>query len=316
MLRRRRVLISLVHYEEPWDPTETVLTVHADEVLGHTYAILLAGPETWIDWGDGTQDDAVSTIPSSMGSGQALIHTYSNAGDYLVRIHGNYYRFRHTGASSYYPSNANRLVTVVHQIGSSLYDCDGLFSNCQHLTHLDDGCTLPRTLGVRAAGTLNWMFQNCVDLVSLGNSFKLPDAVYDAQESFVNCSKLAAVPFVFPEAFSTNNGKLTRCFQYCHKLTLPATFVLPYNSQYYESAFEQCYDIVNDVDKLIPSNWDSYSRSDVKFMSCFRACSGLIGNAPGARLWNASNITWNSTRYAFGGCTGLSNYSDIPDGWK
>ena len=44
----------------------------------------------------------------------------------------------------------------------------------------------------------------------------------------------------------------------------------------------------------------------------FENCTSLTGNA--IELWNNSNIEYHENCYK--GCTNLSNYDQIPEGWK
>ena len=62
----------------------------------------------------------------------------------------------------------------------------------------------------------------------------------------------------------------------------------------------------------IPENLFKNCTKVTSFSAAFYNCKGLIGAAP--ELWKRENVT--SSVECFDGCTGLSNYADIPAGWK
>ena len=64
--------------------------------------------------------------------------------------------------------------------------------------------------------------------------------------------------------------------------------------------------------KQIPADFFNNISNLWSVVSMFENCTSLTGNA--IELWNNSNIEYHENCYK--GCTNLSNYDQIPEGWK
>lgn len=69
-----------------------------------------------------------------------------------------------------------------------------------------------------------------------------------------------------------------------------------------------CTGLTGDIPADLFKNCLSITNCEATFYNC----SKLTGNA--IELWNRTNITSNDECYY--NCTGLTNYADIPSGWK
>jgi hypothetical protein len=78
----------------------------------------------------------------------------------------------------------------------------------------------------------------------------------------------------------------------------------------FRGSFQNCYALT-----AIPSGLFDNCISVTDFRQCFYVCRALTGLAP--ELWDSTR--WSSVQYndlCFNGCIGLTNYADIPSGWK
>ena len=100
--------------------------------------------------------------------------------------------------------------------------------------------------------------------------------------NFANSTNLTEIASPKKESFEEDYGYMRKCFQNCTSLKqIPADFF-------------------NNISNL----WS--------VASMFENCTSLTGNA--IELWNNSNIEYHENCYK--GCTNLSNYDQIPEGWK
>ena len=100
--------------------------------------------------------------------------------------------------------------------------------------------------------------------------------------NFANSTNLTEIASPKKESFEEDYGYMRKCFQNCTSLKqIPADFF-------------------NNISNL----WS--------VESMFENCTSLTGNA--IELWNNSNIEYHENCYK--GCTNLSNYDQIPEGWK
>ena len=76
---------------------------------------------------------------------------------------------------------------------------------------------------------------------------------------------------------------------------------------YILGGFQNCTSL-----KQIPADFFNNISNLRDVESMFENCTSLTGNA--IELWNNSNIEYHENCYK--GCTNLSNYDQIPEGWK
>ena len=128
---------------------------------------------------------------------------------------------------------------------------------------------------------------------------------------FRNCSKITAIPetLIIPNSV-TNCSEM---FRNCRSLTeIPSTLKIPNSVTNCSYMFDGCSSLTSDISNIWPSTWNYTRTIDISYM--FNSCSKIVGTIPADKLWN-SGKTFNS-RGCFIGCTSLSNYDEIPAGWK
>ncbi len=267
-----------------------------------TYAI--------IDWGDGEQETVFSDFPS---------HKYSTSGTYDVTVNGI---VEHIQSYVNYNSisGATLLVAVVQWGDLGLTDMEYGFTRCSNLKSLPCGpgpfsnvtsfygcfydCTrltdVPEEIfqNCTSVTTFAYCFYYCTALTS-APSFKGCDAVTSFEETFYYCTSLTTVP---EDMFSGCVAVtiLDWVFCKCYKLTsVPSFDDCTLATNFYE-AFYQCWSLEGES-PYTEINVDGetvkvhlYERSKYSdyfaFVKRFTSC--------------------------FSGCTGLTDYSSIPDLWK
>ena len=73
------------------------------------------------------------------------------------------------------------------------------------------------------------------------------------------------------------------------------------------NCFQNCTSL-----KQIPSDFFTNIPNIFNVESMFENCTSLTGNA--IELWKNNKVT--SYENCYKGCTNLSNYNEIPEGWK
>ena len=194
------------------------------------------------------------------------------------------------------------------------------FSGCSQLTSIPDNLFNNNT----AVSNFSYTFYNCSGLTSIPeNLFKYNTAVTSFSNTFQNCSGLTSIP---ANLFS-NNTKVTYfsyTFSNCSQLTGSIPENLFSNNTAvtnFTNTFYNCKRLTNIPEKLFSNNTKVTS-----FFGTFKSCSGLTGNTPvdsdGTPIYNRSGEGKDGyavvTNYVncFGNCTGLTDYSSIPSGWK
>ena len=155
------------------------------------------------------------------------------------------------------------------------------FQNCTGLVRVD--VPFPKTMN--AAEFLSTVFDGCTSLVSIPHGlFDNCTSARQFARCFANCGSLSSIPEGLFDNCTTATT-FNACFMDCTSLTaIPG------------GLFDSCTAVQN-------------------FALCFEHCSALTGPAP--ELWDTTkwpNVVSSSS--CFRGCTGLSNYTDIPSDWK
>ena len=102
-------------------------------------------------------------------------------------------------------------------------------------------------------------------------------------------------------------------FEDCASLTaIPSTFKIPDSVTKCSYMFYSCLNLTSDISNIWPSSWN-YTGT-INLSNMFESCSKVVGTVPADKLWN-SGKTFNSNG-CFTGCTSLTNYNEIPAGWK
>ena len=155
------------------------------------------------------------------------------------------------------------------------------------------------------------MFYGCMSLTAITETFTLGNSVTNCSNIFNGCSRLTTIP----ETFTLGNS-VTDCsymFRNCSSLTtIPSTLTIPDSVTNCSSMFRDCTSLISDISNIWPSAWNYTGRININDM--FNSCSKIVGTVPADKLWN-SGKTFNSSS-CFAGCTSLTNYAEIPAGWK
>lgn len=145
-------------------------------------------------------------------------------------------------------------------------------------------------------------------LTKISNTFILPQSLTSCYAMFRMCNSLKTIPssIVIPNS-------VTDCswmFYNSNLYSLPKNFKLHENIKNAQWMFRNNslldFDITNFFPKFLNDNIDLYG--------LFENCSNIKGVVPADKLWD-SGKTFNSTG-CFRNCTSLTNYDEIPAGWK
>ena len=269
-----------------------------------------------VDFGDGTKQTYTGNNKSTN-----VNHYYSESNIYTIKIIGNHSNFR-----------ASTNIIEIIQISNSITNCSNMFYNCRSLT------TIPETLIIPNSVTdCSYMFYGCSKITEIPETLTIPDSVTNCSSMFENCSSLTAIPETFTLGNSVTNcsqmfiycqslteipstliipNSVTDCssmFSECRSLiTIPSTFTIPNSVTNCPSMFNKCSSLTSDISNIWPSTWNSTGTINLNYM--FYNCSKIVGTVPADKLWN-SGKTFNSY-CCFTDCPSLSNYDEIPAGWK
>ena len=146
---------------------------------------------------------------------------------------------------------------------------------------------------------------NMIELIQFSNT------ITNCSQMFYSCKNLTTIP----ETLILGNS-VTNCssmFYYCSNLTaIPETLKIPNSVTDCSGMFINCSSLISNISNIWPSTWN-YTET-INLSSMFAGCSKVVGTVPADKLWN-SGKTFDSN-YCFNGCTSLTNYSEIPAGWK
>ena len=222
----------------------------------------------------------------------------------------------------------------------------GTFGGCYGLTSIPDNLFDNNT----NVTTFQSTFYNCTNLGSIpDNLFDTNILVTNFQQTFFNCNGLTSIP---TDLFINNTQVqyFDGIFYGCYGLTSIPTDLFRYNTsvQSFNYTFYNCYGLTSIPTGLFKYNLSAtsfqytfqycnnltfneftfydtgeestrFAGKDVNFYQCFdrNSFTGTQGTAPD--LWNCSFSSVNSG-LCFAGpgndSTSISNYVDIPAGWK
>ena len=199
--------------------------------------------------------------------------------------------FRSTFASC---SGVTSIPTNLFSNNTAVTDFSNTFYNCSGLTG-----SIPANLfsNNKAVTSFNYTFSLCSGLTSIPeNLFQYNTAVTDFSWTFDSCTGLTGS---IPENLFSNNTAVTS----------------------FDSTFRDCRGLTS-----IPANLFSNNTKVTDFFGTFRYCSGLTGTVPtdtdGTPIYNRSGegkegyAVVTDSRDCFQSCTGLTDYSSIPEDWK
>ena len=288
------------------------------KIQGDSLSVMKITPveDCVVDFGDGTKQTFTGNNRSTQ-----VNHSYSESNIYTIKIIGKHSNFI-----------ASRNITEFIQISNSVTSFDEMFYGCTNLTEIPSTFTIPNSV-TSCVGMFNGcnnltaipstftipnsvtncfgMFSGCTNLTTIPSTFTIPNSVTNCSNMFLRCSSLTTIQ----EGFTLGNS-VTNCsylFEGCSSLTaIPETLTIPDSVTRCDRMFFGCTNLTSNISNIWPSTWNSTETINVSYM--FLDCSKVVGTVPADKLWN-SGKTFISD-YCFNGCTSLTNYNDIPAGWK
>lgn len=236
-----------------------------------------------IRFGDGNSQEITTET--------TLNHTYSANDEYTIEIWGDHKTFQA-------PINT----IEVTMLSDTINTCASMFRDCSELTSFS--AKIPR----KCTDCSN-MFNNCLMLQYIV-SVAIPISVSSCKNMFSWCNSLQNLP---EDLTILNDGcDCSGMFHRCEILkTIPAKFKIPTRSSSYYAMFRECFYLTDDINKLLPDEFNYDGTIDLSFM--FSDSTGITGTAPADKLWNSGKIF--KTSGCFYNCASLSNYNSIPFDW-
>lgn len=151
-------------------------------------------------------------------------------------------------------------------------------------------------------------FSDCLDLISLPTDGSNLFGINSVEFVFSNCQSLKSIPSgLFDNCPNVTSFHDT--FSSCFSLESIPSGLFDNNTLVttYENTFQGCSSLTS-----IPSGLFDNITGVTTFQYAFSECTSLGGNAP--ELWN--RVPEPIGINCFNGDTGLTNYGDIPAGWK
>ena len=295
-----------------------------------------------VDFGDGTKQTYTGNNSST-----GVNHYYSESNIYTIKIIGNHSNFRASQNIIEIIQISNSITNCSHMfsgcsslteipstftIPNSVTDCTYMFSNCSGLTAISKTFTIPNSVT-----NCSYMFNYCRSLTTIQEGFTLGNSVTDCSAMFYYCTSLTAIPetLIIPNSVTNCSSMFADCsrlteipstltipnsvtdcswmFSRCSDLTIiPETLIIPDSVTDCSHIFYDCSNLTSDISNIWPDVWNYTGTIDLNMM--FESCSKVVGTVPADKLWN-SGKTFNSSG-CFRNCTSLTNYSEIPAGWK
>ena len=251
-----------------------------------------------VDYGDGSGKYSVTSATD-----EDRIHTYENAGTYVVTIEGriDFIFFRDYGYSTRTKLTKINQWGVINAKKISFWECSKLtgpipepsknsFKDLSDVSHMFYGC-----------GALNCeipekLFFNCPNITNFNSTFSncgftgtIPEKLFSKCPNVTSFGSTFRDSYSFtgsiPENLFANNTKVTN-FGYC---------------------FMNAPNFTGNISNLFKSN-----PNVTNFSHCFYYCNHLTGEAP--KLWDRDNVSVHDQCFRYS--TGFSNYLEIPDDWK
>lgn len=204
--------------------------------------------------------------------------------------------------------------------GTRATDVSGMFMGCTSLKEIPEGFLD----GATEITGMSTMFRDCRSLTSI------PDGLFDdmtkvvmANSTFSGCTSLTSIP---EGLFGGMSGvtQMNGIFRDCSSLKEIPEDLFSGNPELYDisEAFSGCTSL-----ESIPSGLFSNCRKLQYAISLFLNCSSVTGESPYdmvegekvhlyERAGREGYTAITSYTTCFGGCTGLSDYEDIPVDWK
>jgi hypothetical protein len=223
-----------------------------------------------IDWGDGQTSTHTTGNPT---------HTYAKAGQYQIKITGQYNGLRINNDTT----QKDKLIAVNAWGDVGFTSFASAFRGCSNLISLPSGSIT----GAESVTSFYVCFYGCTSLTAIPTDlFKYTVSVTIFQYCFGNCTSLTTIPTdLFKYTVSVTNFQ--QCFYGCKNLALPTSIF----------------------------NFQALQMKHPNMSYCFSVSS--ISDSPTGTvqpIWNYVTIT--AKNYCFQNCTALANYSQIPELWR
>jgi hypothetical protein len=313
--RQRRVIATSAAYE--WTTNDYVMTW----AIPSTDAVTVPGrsgytPDAQIYW---QSTDAPLSVTAY--NDDNLTHSYDAAGTYQIIITGDW-------PALYFNNAGNKaLIRSVESwgTGANWASLERAFFGCAGMTNGGPACP-----AMPSVTSLFYAWRGCTGLTVAPDVSALTN-VTELRAAWYGCSGLTAAPDV---SALTNVTSLFYAWSGCTGLTAAPDVSALTKVTTLRAAWYGCYGLTAAPDVSALTNVTT-----LRYTWC--GCTGLTnvpqlmatstalttttgafqGNAKMGgsvvELWN-TNLFPNVTAYAntFTGCTNLSNYADIPNGWK
>ena len=256
-----------------------------------------------VDYGDGTGELKVTSATD-----EDRVHTYENAGTYVVTINGKCNTFSFITV----PVSATK-ITKVNQFGAiNLNNIS--FSGCTSLKSITE--PVKNSFIKLNNGSFAKMFYKCTNLESIPEKlfFNIPNNVTDLSNTFSYCSNIKIIPekllIKFPNVTSLADTYGGGTFTGTSITTIPdKLFMHNPKIQRVHGTFSYCTKLVNIPENLFANNSDIvYFGCASGGHGCFKGCDNLKNIPP--KLF-ANNAKASNFTNVFQNC---SNIEEIPQG--
>ena len=223
-----------------------------------------------IDWGDGTSSTHTTGNPT---------HTYASAGQYQIKITGQYNGLRIDNNAT----QKDKLIAVNAWGNVGFTSFERAFYYCSNLVSLPTGSIT----GAENVKNFSYCFRDCKSLTAIPlDLFRYNVNVTNFSWCFRGCPSLEAIPLDLFK-YTINVTSFYRCFSNCRNLALPSSIF----------------------------NLSALQAKQPNMEYCFYVSSATYSHTGTVQpIWNYITIT---VRYScFTNCTALTNYSQIPELWR
>ena len=208
-----------------------------------------------IDWGDGTSSTHTTGNPT---------HTYASAGQYQIKISGQYNGLRINNNAI----EKDKLIAVNQWGNVGFTSFERAFYGCSNLVSLPKGSIT----GAEGVESFYYCFYDCTSLTTIPNGlFDFCVNVTTFSFCFSGCTSLTTIPTDLFK-YTANVTSFHSCFRGCTSLaTIPnSLFDFCVNVESFYACFYTCISLTT-----IPVDLFRYNVNVKTFGHCFRGCTSL-----------------------------------------
>ena len=282
--------------EPPPDPNAFITTWNMTSGL-FTLLTQTGTYNATIDWGDGQTSTHTTGNPT---------HTYVSAGQYQIKVTGQYNGLRIDNDAS----QKGKLIAVNAWGNVGFTSFYGAFWSCSNLVSLPSGSIT----GAENVTNFSYCFSGCTSLTTIPTDlFKYTVNVTTFRSCFSYCTSLTTIP-VDLFKYAVNVTIFTECFRSCTSLTTIPNGLFDYCVNV--TKFSYCFLYCKNLE--LPTsifNLQALRTKQPSMSGCFKVSS--TANSPTGTvqpIWNYVTITAKNN--CFLNCTALTNYSSIPELWR